>query len=345
MPYRQLSGIIKGMPQDHGAPDHTTIFRRIQKMDIDISNNMVICSDPNKSLKMIAVPSALRYAVAVMIRYLEDKARVVKLHLPVNSDTKTIVAAIVTGDRTGDSPILKKLLGTVADQPAEPEAEAEAKEDSPQNPIAVISGTESRQGLPPARTPIANRLASGVSPLAMLSGFRPRSYPSTRGARHLQDPTGHAVRFQTRILQGSSCRRRSICVLGKPSDVPGSWNQAGHTPENRPCIAGKGGGWTMHGTCRLWNNRWQSDCTYWRPVRRCKKRKQTVLEEQGWMRPEMDSRDNNNICIQASVWEQCACTKIGKHSAGDQTQGSHMQQVSGGACNAVRSSRKGTGIF
>jgi len=35
-----------------------------------------------------------------------------------------------------------------------------------------------------------------------------------------------------------------------------------------------------------------------------KKRKQTVLEEQGWIRPEMDSRDNN-IRIQASVWEQC----------------------------------------
>jgi len=52
----------------------------------------------------------------------------------------------------------------------------------------------------------------------------------------------------------------------------------------------------------------------------------------------MDSRDNsnNNICIQASVWEQCACTKMGKHGAGDQTQGSHVQQVSEGGNNAVR---------
>jgi len=39
--------------------------------------------------------------------------------------------------------MLKKLLCTVANHPAETEAEAEteAKEDSPQNPIAVISGT------------------------------------------------------------------------------------------------------------------------------------------------------------------------------------------------------------
>jgi len=51
-------------------------FRRIQKLDIDISNNMIICSDPNKSLKMIAVPSALRYTVVVMIRHMEDKARI-----------------------------------------------------------------------------------------------------------------------------------------------------------------------------------------------------------------------------------------------------------------------------
>jgi len=48
---------------------------------------------------------------------------------------------------------------------------------------------------------------------------------------------------------------------------------------------------------------------------------------------------------QASVWEQCACTKMGKHSAGDQTQDSHIQQVSGDACYAVRWSRKGTWIF
>jgi len=39
------------------------------------------------------------------------------------------------------------------------------------------------------------------------------------------------------------------------------------------------------------------------------------------------------------------CTKMGKHGAGDQTQGSHVQQVSGGACNAVRWSWKGMGIF
>jgi len=76
MPYRQLSGIIRGILQDHGAPDHTTIFRRIQKLDIDISNNMIICSDPNKFLKMIAVTPALRYSAAVMIRHMEDKARV-----------------------------------------------------------------------------------------------------------------------------------------------------------------------------------------------------------------------------------------------------------------------------
>jgi len=25
MPYRQISGIIRGMLQDHGAPDHATI--------------------------------------------------------------------------------------------------------------------------------------------------------------------------------------------------------------------------------------------------------------------------------------------------------------------------------
>ncbi len=48
----------------------------------------------------------------------------------------------------------------------------------------------------------------------------------------------------------------------------------------------------------------------------------------------VDSRDNN-ICIQAFVWEQCACTKMGKHGTGDQTQGSHIQQVSGGGSNAV----------
>jgi len=51
-------------------------FRRIQKLDIDISNNVTTCSDPNKSLTMIAVPPTLRYAVAVMIRHMEDKARV-----------------------------------------------------------------------------------------------------------------------------------------------------------------------------------------------------------------------------------------------------------------------------
>jgi len=36
---------------------------------------------------------------------------------------------------------------------------------------------------------------------------------------------------------------------------------------------------------------------------------------------------------------------MGKHSAEDQTQDSHIQQVSGGACNAVRWNRKGMGIF
>ncbi len=107
-----------------------------------------------------------------------------RLHLLADADTKKMPAAVVTDDRTGDSPMLKELLGTVVEPRGgkRQEGKPAGKQD---RRMALIRGKAAAAGdpLPRAGSPPPNLLASGVAPLALQCG----QPPGSRGARLIAD--------------------------------------------------------------------------------------------------------------------------------------------------------------
>ena len=151
----------------------------------------------------------------------------VKLHMLADADTKKILAVVVTDDMTGDSPMLSKLLGTIA-EPSELELESELLSESELESSELESELELSPQAEKARVkddshmalicqepeekiiesflpvePSAqlNALATGIPPLGLLCG----SQPQTRGACLLAD---------------------GQCLTSQHADVPGHGHPA-----------------------------------------------------------------------------------------------------------------------
>ncbi len=58
--YRQLSGMLGEMLKGADSPCYTTIFRRIQKLDVDIAENIITVRDKSCNLVMIADATGLK---------------------------------------------------------------------------------------------------------------------------------------------------------------------------------------------------------------------------------------------------------------------------------------------
>ncbi len=150
VPFRQLSGMADKMLEGHDSPHHTTLCRRMEKFDISIHGNTIHVHDASRHVTLMADATGLRQWNRG--EWIRDKWKAVvlrkgyvKMHLLADADTGMILAAVVTDDRTGDSPVPQDLLDQAV---AEPFAKA-GKDDARKRP---------------------NMLADGVSPLAGSAG-------------------------------------------------------------------------------------------------------------------------------------------------------------------------------
>ena len=120
VPFRQLSGMADKMLEGHDSPHYTTLCRRMKKLDINIRGNTIYVHDAFWHITLMADATGLKQWNRG--EWIRDKWKVVrkgyvKMHLLADADTGMMLAAVVTDDRTGDSPVLRDLPDQAAAEP------------------------------------------------------------------------------------------------------------------------------------------------------------------------------------------------------------------------------------
>ena len=113
IPYRNLMGMIMEVLKDEKVPHYTTIYRRIQSLDVQTNGGTVTVTGGKGTAIRFAVDSTglKQHNRGEWIRQRWKVRRgFVKMHVLVDVDTKKILAVRVTDDRTGDSPMFIPLL-------------------------------------------------------------------------------------------------------------------------------------------------------------------------------------------------------------------------------------------
>ena len=113
IPYRNLMGMILEVLDGEKVPHYTTIFRRIQSLDVQRNGRIITVAGSKGAAIRFAVDSTglKQHNRGEWIRQKWQVRRgFVKLHILVDVDTKKILAVRVTDDRTGDSPMFIPLL-------------------------------------------------------------------------------------------------------------------------------------------------------------------------------------------------------------------------------------------
>ena len=113
IPYRNLMGMILEVLNDEKVPHHTTIFRRIQSLDVQRNGRIITVTGSKGAAIRFAVDSTglKQHNRGEWIRQKWKVRRgFVKMHILVDVDTKKILAVRVTDDRTGNYPMFIPLL-------------------------------------------------------------------------------------------------------------------------------------------------------------------------------------------------------------------------------------------
>ena len=111
--YRHLQGMLIETLGDWNTPCYTTIYRRFQALEVKRNGNAFTVTGGGTVPVRLAVDSTglKQHNRGEWIRHKWKVRRgFVKLHVMVDVDTKKILAAQVTDDRTGDSLMLIPLL-------------------------------------------------------------------------------------------------------------------------------------------------------------------------------------------------------------------------------------------
>ena len=111
--YRQSEGLITEAFGEENAPDHTTIFRRINKMKVDIKHGAAVVQNKNSAFVLIPDATGLEPCErGFWIRKLYGKERsgYIKLHIMINGVNLKITAFRVTDERKSDASQLPELL-------------------------------------------------------------------------------------------------------------------------------------------------------------------------------------------------------------------------------------------
>ena len=97
---------------EENAPDHTTIWRRINKMDVTSVDDTVEVRSKNGMLRLI--PDGTGLAPSTRSEWIHHKHKVkrgwIRLSVMVDHDTMKVLAFRVTDERIGDSPQFEGLL-------------------------------------------------------------------------------------------------------------------------------------------------------------------------------------------------------------------------------------------
>ena len=113
LPYRHLQGMLMMALADEDAPCYTTIFRRLQSLDVKREGNVFTVTG-NGAMPVTLVVNSTGLKQHNRGEWIRQKWKVrrgfVKLHVLADTDTKRILAFQITDDRTGDSPTLIPLL-------------------------------------------------------------------------------------------------------------------------------------------------------------------------------------------------------------------------------------------
>jgi hypothetical protein len=111
LPYRQLEGFMRALSQHVDglkAPDYTTIWWRVAKMDIDISRNVELDKDVTIAVDSTGIKVSNR---GEWIRKVwKVKRGFIKVHIAVDTKTKQILAIEVTKENVGDGKMLGRLV-------------------------------------------------------------------------------------------------------------------------------------------------------------------------------------------------------------------------------------------
>jgi hypothetical protein len=108
LPYRQTEGVVRahGSQKVPSIPDYSTISRRVNKLEIEISehigNDIVIALD-STGIKVANRGEWMRHKWHVKRGYL-------KIHVAVDIKKKKIVSLEVTSEEVHDSKMLKKIV-------------------------------------------------------------------------------------------------------------------------------------------------------------------------------------------------------------------------------------------
>ena len=108
LPYRHLQGMLIETLGDWDTPCYTTIYRRFQALEVKRNGNVFTVTGGGTVPVRLAVDSTglKQHNRGEWIRHKWKVRRgFVKLHVMVDVDTKKILA-VLTDDRTGDSPML-----------------------------------------------------------------------------------------------------------------------------------------------------------------------------------------------------------------------------------------------
>ena len=97
---------------EENAPDHTTIWRRINKMNVTSVDDTVEVRSKNGMLRLI--PDGTGLAPSTRSEWIHHKHKVkrgwIRLSVMVDHDTMKVLAFRVTDERIGDSPQFEGLL-------------------------------------------------------------------------------------------------------------------------------------------------------------------------------------------------------------------------------------------
>jgi len=111
LPYRQLEGFMRALSQHVDglkAPDYTTIWWRVAKMNIDIARNVELDKDVTIAVDSTGIKVSNR---GEWIRKVwKVKRGFIKVHIAVDTKTKQILAIEVTKENVGDGKMLGRLV-------------------------------------------------------------------------------------------------------------------------------------------------------------------------------------------------------------------------------------------
>ena len=172
------------MLEGHNTPCYTTIFRRIKELDIDASpDGMATVRDRRKKIMLIVDSTGLKQSNRgewLDSKWKFGRRKSVKVHLLVDADTKKILAAMMTDEKTGDAPMLGMLLGQsgaeVQNEKVQLDTNADSNADSNkdteqdgQRPALICGPLVCRGRRKKIAKAMHNALAAGTSPLSGLT--------------------------------------------------------------------------------------------------------------------------------------------------------------------------------